>query len=626
ALNNRAISFYQLGRYPEAVQDATRVSELEPKSERAYTTRALANYQMRNYASALEDARLALSLNPNNQLAFQISKLSETRVTKSSSLGLDAAQKAAADKIAREYENLMEQRSQAETAAAAPKPVEQKAPEASAAAQPPPSRREKFTDSLNQKALNQVRIGDPKAAIQYASKALDRDPDNAQSHSIMARAQNMMGLYQEAFEEATQSLNLNPDNAQSLDIRAAALIGLGRFDAAIADAQRAIELNGKNAFAYRHRGQGHEGLGDLKAMIADYKKAAELNPEFQSAYEEARQKYRVAMEPSPAPGPVQPPQRRPAGRRFLIVLLCSLTGGFLISMGLLHIVSGRKASATGAQGKTTSPRAFEASYQIVRTIGQGGMGVVYEAVDKALNRKVAIKKMRDELKADEHERGRFLREARTVAAMHHPNIVDIHTILETNGDLYLVFEYVKGRTLDQILAKKKRLNLTEAQYIARGVMSALAYAHQQGVVHRDLKPSNIMVTEDGWVKVMDFGIARHAKDTLHRFTGTNVAIGTPLYMAPEQEQGDVRPESDLYAFGACLYEMLTGQRPFEGSSTTAAKLAKSYKRATLLVGTLPPAVDALIDAALEPDPDKRIRTPAEFRSRIDALGHQQAKA
>jgi len=628
ALNSRAIANYQLGRYPEAIQDATEVSRLEPKSERAFTTRALANYQMRNFASALDDAQMALSLNPNNILAHQIAKLSESRVTKPSALGLDSAQQAIADKIGREYASAQEQRAQAEMVAASMEKPAAGAPPARAAPAArgaPPVPEEKLTDSLNQQALTQVRMNDPRAAIQLASKALERDPENPASHNIMAQAQNMMGLYQGAFEEATQALNHNPDDQHALDERAAAFLGLNRYGEAIADAERAMAVNPKNAEAYLHRAQGREGLGDLKEMLADYKKAAELNPKYQSAYLAAVEKYHLGPAPSPASAPAETPQaQRHAGQRFLIVLICSLTGGFLIAMGLLHIVTGRKAAETAAREKTATQPSFEASYQVLRTIGQGGMGVVFEAVDRALGRKVAIKKMRDEIKCDAAERGRFLQEARIVAALHHPNIVDIHTILENKGDLYLVFEYVKGRTLDEILRKKKRLSLGEAQYITRGVMSALAYAHQQGVVHRDLKPSNIMLTDEGWVKVMDFGIARQAKDTLHRHTSTNVVIGTPLYMAPEQELGEVRPESDLYSFGACLYEMLTGERPFDGKLTTAAKMARHYKKPSSLVGTLPPEVDALIDAALEPDPDKRLRAPADFRARMDAITTRQA--
>ena len=615
ALNARAISNYQLGRYPEAIHDATRVSQLEPRSERAYATRALANYQMRNFASALDDANMALSLNPNNQLAFQISKLSETRVTKASSLGLDAAQQAAADKISREYNAMVEQKAQAEAAAAVDAPAPAAEPLAKAV-----FTADKMVDSLNQKALTNVRMGDARAAIENANKVLELDEKNPKAYTILAAAQNMMGLYQEAFEDATQALNNNPDNAWALDVRAAAFLGMNRFAEAMADAERAILLNPKNPDAYLHRGQGREGLGDLKGMLEDYRKAAELNPKHRVFYTEGAAKYRLEPKSTAPAGPQANPfaAKKPAsGRRFIVVLLCSLTGGFLIALGLLHVLSGRKAAAAATTRKQAAS-SFEASFQIVRSIGQGGMGVVYEAVDKALGRKVAIKKMRDELKTDQRERERFLHEARTVAALHHPNIVDIHTILESDGDLYLVFEYVQGRTLDEILAQKKRLSLAEAQFIARGVMTALAYAHQQGVVHRDMKPSNVMVTQDGWVKVMDFGIARHAKDAASKYTAANMAIGTPPYMAPEQERGEVRPESDIYAFACVLYEMLTGERTFQGQATTSAKLNKQYKKPTRVVGSLPPAVDAFIDAALEPDPDKRIKTPAEFRARLDA--------
>src|SRR5206468_3361053 len=125
--------------------------------------------------------------------------------------------------------------------------------------------------------------------------------------------------------------------------------------------------------------------------------------------------------------------------------------------------------------------------------GLGGMGVVYEALDRSLGRRVAIKKMRDEIRVDPRERERFLKEARTVAALHHPDIVDIHAVIDEGDDVYLVFEYVEGETLYQLLDRKGRLSLEEAASLVDQVGQALAYAHQRGVIHRDLKPSNIMV-------------------------------------------------------------------------------------------------------------------------------------
>ncbi|MFA6030956.1 MAG: protein kinase [Elusimicrobiota bacterium] len=603
ALNNRAISQLQLGRYREAYEDASAVVRLEPKSERAFITRALANYNMRAYPLALEDARMALSINPNNQLAFQIARLSETRVTKSSALGLDDAQKAAADKVAREYEGMMSQRGALEAAPSASR-------EEKAAATAPTSA-DRVADALNQQALTKVRMGDPRGAIQHASKALARDPKNAEAYYIRAAANNMVGSYLQSLEDATAALMQNPSHQQALDARTAAFLGLNRCGEALADAERAVAIDAKHANAWRNRGLAKECLGDLKGMAGDFKKAAELNAQFETAYREAIEKYNLAPPPArSAPRAPEPERPRSGGRRFLVVLACSLTGGFLIALGLLHILGGRAKPKVGA---------FEANYRVVRTIGQGGMGVVYEAVDKALGRHVAVKKMRDEIKIDARERLRFSEEARTVASLHHPNIVDIHTILESDGDLYLIFEFVNGKTLDEVLEKKTRLSLAEAQYVTRGVMSALAFAHQQGVVHRDLKPSNIMLTDDGWVKVMDFGIARRAKDTVSRSTGTNIAVGTPLYMAPEQERGEVRPESDLFSYGCMLYEMLTGRRPYGDSATTTAKMSRNYTPPSKLVTGISPEVDLLIADLLEPDPDRRLRVPGDVRTRLDAI-------
>jgi tetratricopeptide (TPR) repeat protein len=606
ALDNRAISQYQLGRYNEAVEDASSAIGLEPRSQRAFVTRALAYYQMRDYAHSLEDARMALSIDPNDQLAFQIVRLSETRVTKSSALGLDAAQKAAADKVAREYESLLAQRGRAETES-------EPAPETGSAAQngsEVPA--EHLVDALNQKALTQVRLGDPQAAIRYAGKALEQDPKNADALSIRAAAQNMAGLYLQALEDASASLRSNPSHSQALDARAAALLGLNRCDEALIDAQRAISLSASHAQGWRHRGLAKECLGDLQGMAKDLRKAADLGPQFESGYREALSRHGLSEQRGSGAQTPSPDGTAPkTGRRFLIVLFCSLSGGLLIAAGLLHLF--------GARAPKTQTGALEAGYKVLRVLGQGGMGVVYEAEDKALGRKVAIKRMREEIRSDPGERRRFLEEARTVASLHHPNIVDIHTIVESGEELYLIFEYVAGRTLDGLLEKQGRLPLEQALFIARGILSALSFAHQQNIVHRDLKPSNIMLADEGWVKVMDFGIARRAKDALARRTGASTVRGTPQYMAPEQERGEVRPESDFYALGCVLYEAVCGRRPFADSGSDGAKRSKDYARPSALVPGLPKAFDALIDELLEPDPARRLAGSSAIHARLDAL-------
>jgi serine/threonine-protein kinase len=257
---------------------------------------------------------------------------------------------------------------------------------------------------------------------------------------------------------------------------------------------------------------------------------------------------------------------------------------------------------------------LEAGYELGRQIGVGGMGIVFEAIDKGLQRKVAIKILRDELKRTPADRQRFLDEARTVAALHHPNVVDIHSIVEDLSGVYLIFEYIDGRDLHSVLSERSRLSVAETKAILKQVCSGLDYAHHHGVVHRDLKPGNIMVTEQGLVKVMDFGISRHALDAVGPLSPAEraTACGTPDYMAPEQEDGQIRKESDVFSLGAMLYEMTTGRRVYPGQHSSALKIARNYTRPSHLVDGLPKELDEIVEWALHPDPAHRIRSVRDF--------------
>ncbi len=246
------------------------------------------------------------------------------------------------------------------------------------------------------------------------------------------------------------------------------------------------------------------------------------------------------------------------------------------------------------------------------------MGVVYEARDKALDRRVAIKRMREEIRSDPNERRRFVQEARAVAALNHTNVVSLYQILERDDDVYLVFEYVHGRTLAEQLSRGS-MRFPDARKIMRSVCAAVEHAHRHKVIHRDLKPSNIMLTEEGGVKVMDFGVARQAASTKML---TNTIVGTPPYMAPEQEQGLVRAESDVFALGVVLFEMLTGQLPFsgQGAGMLLNKINGKHEQASKLARQPAPAgLDAVLDKALAADPDKRFRSPAELMAALDGL-------
>ncbi len=205
-------------------------------------------------------------------------------------------------------------------------------------------------------------------------------------------------------------------------------------------------------------------------------------------------------------------------------------------------------------------------YEIRALLGRGGMGEVYEAVDRQLDRTVALKVLRPELAADRRFLVRFRREARTSARLSHPGIVAVHDVGEDEGRAFIVMEYVPGRTLGQIVRDEGAVAPARAARIGAAAADALAHAHDRGVVHRDVSPGNVMVTPDGEVKVLDFGIARAARGSAR--SGSPSAHGTVAYVAPEQARGEASDQrADVYALGAVLYELLTGRPPFEGATT-----------------------------------------------------------
>lgn len=258
------------------------------------------------------------------------------------------------------------------------------------------------------------------------------------------------------------------------------------------------------------------------------------------------------------------------------------------------------------------------NYAVERELGRGGMGVVYEALDLSLRRKVAVKKLREDLHERVAELESLLAEARMVASLKHQNIVEIYSIFKEHGRIFLVFEYVSGRSLAEVLDQHGLLSLRQAKSVLRQIGSALDYAHGMRVIHRDLKPANVMVTAEDLVKVMDFGIAHKSKVTVAKLTRQE-AWGTPPYMAPEQEMGHVSKESDLFALGAVLYEMLTGKLPFEGPNFLAQKNAMEYPKPRAARADLPPGIDEVIGRALVPDPAVRYHSAAEFLAALDTL-------
>lgn len=216
-------------------------------------------------------------------------------------------------------------------------------------------------------------------------------------------------------------------------------------------------------------------------------------------------------------------------------------------------------------------------YEIVKSIGEGGMANVYLAVDLILNRKVAIKILRGDLANDEKFIRRFQREALAASSLSHPNIVEMYDVGEDNGNYYIVMEYIEGKTLKQLLKKRGHLTVGEAVDIMLQITDGMVHAHDSYIIHRDLKPQNIMIQEDGQIKITDFGIAMALNST--QLTQTNSVMGSVHYLPPEQASGKGSTiKSDIYSMGILFYELLTGVLPFKGDNAVEIAL-KQMKEA-----------------------------------------------
>jgi hypothetical protein len=276
-------------------------------------------------------------------------------------------------------------------------------------------------------------------------------------------------------------------------------------------------------------------------------------------------------------------------------------------------------SPPGLPPQTSPPRPsgrlLQGKFEIVRQIGSGGMGLVFEGRDHSLDRPVAIKKMRPEIRMSGRLKARFLQEAKTSAALHHPFIVDIYAIVDEGDEIYLVFEYVDGESLAEFLDRKGRITLARMRPLLKCTCEALAFAHASKVAHRDLKPSNIMLTKQGYAKVMDFGVARQIKDTVSRLTHKDVS-GTLPYMAPEQERGRFDARSDIYSLGATVYELLTGQLPFPGPDFYQQKEREDFQRLATAAPQAPAELAAAVERSLRFDPEARFETVAAFAAAL----------
>ena len=266
---------------------------------------------------------------------------------------------------------------------------------------------------------------------------------------------------------------------------------------------------------------------------------------------------------------------------------------------------------------TQTPRVFSERYELKHLIARGGMAEVYRAHDRLLDRPVALKVLFPELSVDRSFVERFRREAQAAANLSHPNIVPVFDWGEDTGTYFIVMEFIDGRPLSSILKSAGTLSAERTADIGAHVAAALGYAHKHGVIHRDVKPGNVLITDDGQVKVTDFGIAR-AINTEESLTQTGAVMGTATYFSPEQAEGiGVDARTDIYSLGVVLFEMVTGRPPFLGDTpvAVASKHVRDHPPAPReLNPSIPPTFEAIILKSMAKDPAHRYPTAEDLRA------------
>ncbi|VAX15313.1 Serine/threonine protein kinase, partial [hydrothermal vent metagenome] len=281
------------------------------------------------------------------------------------------------------------------------------------------------------------------------------------------------------------------------------------------------------------------------------------------------------------------------------------------------------------------------NYHIVSVLGKGGMGVVYEAIDEKLNRKVAIKVLNSSQIANKaHVIERFRSEARNHAQLLHPNIVTVYGFLEFDNQFAIVMEYVEGESLEKVILRNKRLHVHDIVYITLQLLEGIGYAHSKGYIHRDIKPSNIIVNSEGVVKIMDFGISKSLYEDKPK-TKTGAKVGTVYYMSPEQIKGQpITPLTDIYSIGCTVYEMITGLPPFFSENEFDVMDGHLHKEVIPVYESTPKLsaeLNRVLSRLLSKDPTKRYQSCNETiiafhfldqflkESELDYFEHKKSK-
>ncbi len=268
-------------------------------------------------------------------------------------------------------------------------------------------------------------------------------------------------------------------------------------------------------------------------------------------------------------------------------------------------------------------RVLDERYELQEKIGEGGMAVVYRALDKRLNRLVAVKIMREEMASDEELKRRFCSESQAVAMLSHPNIVAVYDVSHSDKTEYIVMELIDGITLKQYMDRRGALSGKETVHFSKQIARALGHAHERGIIHRDIKPQNVLLLRDGTIKVTDFGIAALENEWQEN---DGQAIGSIHYIAPEQARGELPDaRSDIYSLGVVMYEMLTGEVPYTGD--TLGEIAIKHMNAVptpirQFNQDLPEVLEEIIDRAMAPNLTDRYQTAAELADDLEQLSRE----
>jgi len=392
-------------------------------------------------------------------------------------------------------------------------------------------------------------------------------------HFLLAMAYDGLKDYDKVIYSASEAIAVAPQDHRPYTLRAGAYIQREDYERARYDLERALTLNPESPNAKNLQAQLEQLDPQLKDMLAK------------------------RQEPSV--------DRQGSQWLFVYVVVVLLAGLLFVYYRYEELFPHSKNAFSRKEVEVKE------QYDFIRQIGEGGMGQVYEAYDRVLKRKVAIKRVRPELVRNTYIREQFLSEARMVALLRHPCIVEVYTVIESESSLYLVFEYVDGQTLETRLDIDGRIPFSQAKKIFGCVCQGLEYAHSQDIIHCDLKPGNIMILEDSRAKVMDFGVAKKAVE--HQ-TGARTVAGTPAYMAPEQQKGYMRKQSDVYSLALCLYEALVGQVPWTVKGFDIA--TKKIVPVSALAPCIPPKLDEVLANALKEDPNERTASVTEFWNQI----------